>query len=65
MYQKNVQQTLINSNLAIYNAAWLHLHIEESLMQMVSSDTFIDAIVNTGCRKHYFLSKTTLKHLVA
>lgn len=41
MYWKNVQEMLINSNLAIYNAAWLHLHIEESLMQMASSNILL------------------------
>lgn len=27
-------------------------------MQIASSDTSIDAVLNTACRKHYFLSKT-------
>ena len=52
---------LINNNLGIYNAAWLHLHIEESLMQMASSDTSIDAVLNTDCRKHFLPQNNNFK----
>lgn len=50
---------LINNNLALYNTAWLHLHIEENIMQMASSVTSIDVVLNTACRKYYFLSKNS------